>query len=104
MIQDGRVEVGEGERLVPGPSLSYSSEPCSEGMSAYEQVMSEETGFDAVSAQQCSVDIYCLGAIPCTLFLVMYSSVAGDESLSACLVGMYVRVLSSPPPGHPPSC
>ena len=57
MIQDGRVEVGEGERLVPGPSLSYSSEPCSEGMSAYEQVMSEETGFDAVSAQQCSVDI-----------------------------------------------
>jgi len=48
MIQEGRVEVGEGERVVPGPSLTCPDVPCSESMSAYQQVMSEEIGFDAV--------------------------------------------------------
>ena len=56
MIQEGQVEVGEGERLVPGPSLTCTAVPCNESVSAYQQVMSEETGFDAVRVQQCSID------------------------------------------------
>ena len=53
MIQEGRVEVGEGEQLVPGPSLTCPDVPCSESMSAYQRVMSEETRFDGVRWHHC---------------------------------------------------
>ena len=54
MIQEGRVEVGEGEQLVAGPSLTSTTVACSDSGSAYQQVMSEETGLDAVRGLYCT--------------------------------------------------
>lgn len=48
MIQEGRVEVGEGERLVAGSSLTDTTVACNDSGSAYQQVMADEAGLDAV--------------------------------------------------------
>lgn len=48
MIQEGRVEVVDGEQLVAGPSLAGTNVACNDSGSAYQQVMSEEAGLDAV--------------------------------------------------------